>query len=67
VLARIGIMKALHRQEVREFRPGAKKAHSGKRKLALALTFSSREAVIIPAGGISPKPSPISTPATAFV
>jgi hypothetical protein len=34
MLARIGIMKALHRHEVREFKPSEKKTHWGKRKLA---------------------------------
>lgn len=35
MLARIGIMKALHRHEVREFRSSEKKkTHWGKRKLA---------------------------------
>jgi hypothetical protein len=34
MLARIGIMKALHRHDVREFKPSEKKMHWGKRKLA---------------------------------
>jgi hypothetical protein len=34
MLARIGIMKALHRHEVREFKPSEKKTHWSKRKLA---------------------------------
>jgi hypothetical protein len=34
MLARIGIMKAIHRHEVREFKPSEKKTHWGKRKLA---------------------------------
>lgn len=34
MLARIGVMKALHRHEVREFKAGQKKTHWGKRKLA---------------------------------
>jgi hypothetical protein len=34
MLARIGIMKALHRHEVREFKLSEKKTHWGKRKLA---------------------------------
>src|SRR5580698_6140203 len=34
MLARIGIMKDLHRHEVREFKPSEKKTHWGKRKLA---------------------------------
>jgi hypothetical protein len=34
MLARIGIMRALHRHEVREFNPSPKKTHWGKRKLA---------------------------------
>jgi len=34
MLARIGIMKALHRHDVREFKPSEKKTHWGKRKLA---------------------------------
>jgi hypothetical protein len=33
-LARIGIMKALHRHDVREFTPSEKKTHWSKRKLA---------------------------------
>jgi hypothetical protein len=32
-LARIGVMKALHRHEVWEFNPDAKDHHWGKRKL----------------------------------
>ena len=32
--ARIGVMKALHRHEVRQFNPDAKDHHWGKRKLA---------------------------------
>jgi hypothetical protein len=34
MLARIGIMKALNRHEVREFKTSEKKTHWGKRKLA---------------------------------
>jgi len=34
MLARIGIMKALHRHDAREFKPSEKKTHWGKRKLA---------------------------------
>jgi hypothetical protein len=34
MLARIGIMQALHRHGVREFKPSEKKTHWGKRKLA---------------------------------
>jgi hypothetical protein len=34
MLARIGILTALHRHEVREFKPSEKKTHWGKRKLA---------------------------------
>jgi len=34
MLARIGIMKALHRHDEREFKPSEKKTHWGKRKLA---------------------------------
>jgi hypothetical protein len=34
MLARIGIMTALHRHDVREFKPSEKKTHWGKRKLA---------------------------------
>jgi hypothetical protein len=34
MLARIGIMKALHRHDVRECKPSEKKTHWGKRKLA---------------------------------
>ena len=34
MLARIGIMKALHRHVVREFKTSEKKTHRGKRKLA---------------------------------
>ena len=33
MLARIGVMKALHRHEVRQFNPNAKDHHWGKRKL----------------------------------
>jgi hypothetical protein len=33
MLARIGIMKALNRHVVREFKPSEKKTHWGKRKL----------------------------------
>jgi hypothetical protein len=34
MLARIGIMQALHRHEVREFNPSRKDPHWGRRKLA---------------------------------
>jgi hypothetical protein len=34
MLPRVGILKALHRHEVREFKPSEKKTHWGKRKLA---------------------------------
>jgi hypothetical protein len=34
MLARIGIMQALHRHKVREFKSSEKKTHWGKRKLA---------------------------------
>jgi hypothetical protein len=34
MLARIGIMRALHRHEVREFKSSEEKTHWGKRKLA---------------------------------
>jgi hypothetical protein len=34
MLARIGIMKAINRHEVREFKTSEKKTHWGKRKLA---------------------------------
>jgi hypothetical protein len=34
MLARIGIMKALNRHDVREFKTSEKKTHWGKRKLA---------------------------------
>ena len=34
MLARIGILTALHRHEVREFKTSQKKTHWGKRKLA---------------------------------
>jgi hypothetical protein len=34
MLARIGIMKALHHRDVREFKPSEKKTHWEKRKLA---------------------------------
>ena len=34
MLARIGIMKALNRHDVAEFKPSGKKTHWGKRKLA---------------------------------
>jgi hypothetical protein len=33
ILARIGVMKALHRHQVRRFNPNAKEHHWGKRKL----------------------------------
>jgi hypothetical protein len=33
MLARIGVMRALHRQDVREFNPDRKGTHWGKRKL----------------------------------
>ena len=33
MLARIGILTALHRHEVREFKTSQKKTHWGKRKL----------------------------------
>jgi hypothetical protein len=33
MLARIGVMKALHRREVRQFNPDARGHHWGKRKL----------------------------------
>jgi hypothetical protein len=33
VLARIGIMKALHRHDVRKFKSSEKKTHWGKRRL----------------------------------
>jgi hypothetical protein len=34
VFARIGLLNALHRNNVREFKPSEKKTHWGKRKLA---------------------------------
>jgi hypothetical protein len=34
MLARIGIMKVLHRHDLREFKSSEKKTHWGKRKLA---------------------------------
>lgn len=34
MLPRIGILKALNRHDVREFKPSEKKTHWGKRKLA---------------------------------
>jgi hypothetical protein len=34
MLARIGVMRALHRNVVREFNPDRKETHWGKRKLA---------------------------------
>jgi hypothetical protein len=34
MLARIGVMRALHRHDVREFNPSSKKTHWGPRKLA---------------------------------
>jgi hypothetical protein len=33
ILARIGVMKALHRRDVRQFNPDRKEHHWGKRKL----------------------------------
>jgi hypothetical protein len=33
MLARIGVMQALHRREERQFNPDAKEHHWGKRKL----------------------------------
>jgi hypothetical protein len=33
MLARIGVMRALHRHDVRQFNPDAKEHHWGKRKL----------------------------------
>jgi hypothetical protein len=34
MLARIGVMRALHRHDVREFNSSSKKTHWGPRKLA---------------------------------
>jgi hypothetical protein len=51
MLARIGVMRALHRNEKREFNPDRKDAHWGKRKLKL----KARRIARLCGSGINPR------------